>query len=161
MHAVGCTPMCINGVIDQAVVNFSAGLTDILMELAFGKAARGKRWRDCGAKLVVLAQTLKDSPPPLWVNPSVRAHDGLQSLIDHNLVTSFAVDSDDEECSFPSRDVKPTSTAGPSTGQAPPTDDTAEIVTLQNKFGDAHRSLEALTITGGMSAPLYIRASLF
>ena len=112
MHALGCTPICINRVIDQGVVHFSAGLMDILMELAFGVAPRGKHWKDCGAKLVMLALTLKDSPPPPWVDPPAREYNSLESLVN---LFPLGSDSEDENCSFPSLAVNPSSLAGAST----------------------------------------------
>src|SRR6266849_4441565 len=174
MHALGCTPICINGVIDQAVVDFSASLMDILMELAFGVAARGKRWKDCGAKLIMLAQTLKESPPPPWVDPLLREHSGLESLV--NLV-SLGCDSEDEKCSFPSLTADPSSLAGtstsasavapssqvaatasPSSPQGPPDSGmatAAQIPPLQSELEEAHRSLEALRITGRTSTGFF------
>lgn len=174
---MGCTPICINGLIDQAVVDFSAGLMDILMELAFGLAPRADRWRDCGAKLVILAQTLKESAPPNWVDPPAREHDDLQSFLDVDVVFALDSDNEDQKCSFPSLAVDSSSLAGPSTsasamapsGQVAATASpstpqglpaggiatAAQIPQLQNELGEAHRSLEALTITGRMSTAFF------
>ena len=108
-------PICINGVIDQAVVDFSAGMMDILMELAFGQAPPGDRWRDCGARLVMLAQTLKESAPPDWVDPPARERGNLQSVIDAHLLLRMDGESEDEKPPFPSLALDSSSPAGPST----------------------------------------------
>jgi hypothetical protein len=102
-------------VIDQAVVDFSAGIMDILMELAFGQAPPGDRWRDCGARLVTLAQALKESAPPDWVNPPTREHGNLESLVKAHLLLSMGSDSEDEKNPFPSIALHSNSLAGPST----------------------------------------------
>ena len=88
---------------------------DILMELAFGTAPRAQRWDDCGAQLVTLAQTLKASTPPCWVNPPARKQDSLQALVNADLLFALDGDDEDEKCSFPPVAVDSSSLAGPST----------------------------------------------
>ena len=166
---MGCTPICINGVIDQAVVNFSAGLIDILMELAFGEAPPGDRWRDCGDRLVMLARTLKESAPPSWVTPPAREHGDLHSLVNANLLLSMGSDCEDETRSFPSLPLGSSSLRSPSTStsaitprgqvaatasplshQGPPASDmatAAQIPQLQGELHKTRRSVKTLTIT--------------
>jgi hypothetical protein len=84
-------------VIDRAVVDFTAGLMDILMDLAFGQAPSGDRWRNCRIKLAALGQALQVSAPPNWVDPPARAQSAqLQSLVDENNLLSMDGDSEDE-----------------------------------------------------------------
>lgn len=168
---------------DQAVIDFSAGLMDILMELAFGVAPRAKRWKDCGAQLVMLAQTLKGSAPPRWVDPPAREQDTLQSLINADVLFPLDSDDEDEKCSFPPLSVDSSSLAGPSTsvsaiapsGQvgATATPSTpqelpaggiasaVQIPPLQGELGDAltttRRMSTALLFIGYLTKPLLIR----
>ena len=72
LHALGCTPICINRVIDQAVVDFTSGLMDILMELGFGQALPSDRWQNSSAKLATLGKALAESTPPSWVDTPTR-----------------------------------------------------------------------------------------
>jgi hypothetical protein len=85
-------------VIDHAIVCFTAGLTDILMELAFGQAPPGDRWRDCSAKLTMLAKALEESTSPTWVNPPARdPHAELELLVDASALLTMDDDSEDED----------------------------------------------------------------
>jgi hypothetical protein len=174
---MGCTPICINGVIDKAVVNFSAGLIDILMELAFGKAPPGDRWRNCGDQLVMLARTLKESAPPSWVTPPAQEHGDLDSLVDANILLSMGSDCEDEKRSFPSLPLKSSSlrspststsaiaprrqvaaTASPSSHQGPPADDIATAAQISQLQGEMHKtrhSMKALTITECMFPTIF------
>ena len=95
LNTLGCTPLCINGVIDHAVVDFTAGLMDVLMELGFGRAQPGSRWRSCKAKLTMLAKALAESAPPNWVNAPARdRHAELGMLVDRQIL--LALDDDDD-----------------------------------------------------------------
>jgi hypothetical protein len=156
-------------VIDQAVVNFSAGLIDILMELAFGKAPPGDRWRDCGDRLVTLARTLQESAPPSWVTPPAREHSDLESLVNADLLLSMGSDCEDEKRSFPSLPLDSSSLHSPSTStsaiaprgqvattasplshQGPPAGNmvtAAQIPQLQGELHETRRSMKTLTIT--------------
>jgi len=89
--------MCINGVIDQAVVDFTAGLMDILMELGFGQTLPGDRWRHSSTMLTALAKALGESTPPNWVNPPTRdQHAKIQMLVDGKILLTMDDDSEDE-----------------------------------------------------------------
>jgi hypothetical protein len=93
LHALGCTPICINGVIDRAVVDFTAGLTDILMELGFGQALPSDRWRNSSAKLATLGKALAESTPPSWVDPPARD----PRIGDVDLLGMDVMDADSED----------------------------------------------------------------
>ena len=148
------------------------------MELAFGKGPRGKRWKDCGAKLVILAQTLKESPPPSWIDLSTRKQNGLDSLVNATYLASFSNDSEDKNCSFPSlavdsssltapstsasatapsSQVAATATSRPSSQELPASSiaTAAQIPEMQSELGEARCSLEALTINRRMSTPFF------
>ncbi len=74
LHALACTPTCINGTIDRGIVDFTAGLMDLLMEMAFDRQALPgiqHGWSCCSTKLTMLAGALASSPPPNWVKPPV------------------------------------------------------------------------------------------
>ena len=173
-------PICINGVIDRAVVDFSAGIMNILMELAFSQAPPGDRWRDCGARLVMLAQMLKESAPPDWVDPPAREHGNLESLVNVNLLLSMGSDSEDEKHPFPSLALDSSSSlAGPSTsasaispgGQAATTASSSshqgqlashmalavEIPPQQSQLNKMHHllKLRPLTLTNRMSTAVF------
>jgi hypothetical protein len=137
-------------VIDQAVVDFSAGLMDILMELAFGQAPPGDRWKDSSARLVMLAQKLKDSPSPSWVNPPAREHGDLESLVNANLLLSMGSDSEDEKGPIPFVAFNSSSPAVPSTSAS-----AIAPSVLQSELRKTHHSLEALTITECMSTAFF------
>ena len=141
------------------------------MELAFGLAPRAERWKDCGAQLVMLAQTLKGSAPPRWVDSPAREQDTLQSLVNADVLFPLDSDNEDEKCSFPPLAVDSSSLAGPSTSvsaiapsgqvaatatpsnpQELPARGTASAVRIpqpQSELG------EALTTTGRMSTALF------
>lgn len=147
---------------------------DILMELAFGLAPRAERWRDCSAKLVILAQTLKESAPP-WVDPPVREPDSLQSPLNDDALFPLDSDNEDEKYSFPplavdSSLVGPSTsvstvapsdqvaaTAAPSTPQELPPSGVASVVQTSQLRGELG---EGLTITGRMSTAFFFPAYL-
>lgn len=79
--------------IDQAVVDFSAGLIDIIMMLGFGEGPSGARWQQCGVELNKLAKALESSTAPAWV--IVPRCDPLGSM-DDSLITMEG-DSDEED----------------------------------------------------------------
>jgi hypothetical protein len=140
------------------------------MELAFGQAPPGDRWRDCGARLVMLAETLKASAPPDWVDPPAREGGKLDSVIDAHLLLSMDGESEDEKHPFPSLALHSSSPAGPSTSasaiapsarvavaaspsshQGLPAHEmapTSQIPRqLQSELNKTHHSLRSLTIT--------------
>jgi len=141
------------------------------MELAFGLAPRPNRWKDCGARLIMLAQTLKGSAPPRWVDSPAQEQDGFQSLVNTNVLFPLDSDNEDEKCSFPPLHVDSSSLAGPlssisaiapsgqvaatathSTPQELPTGGIAsavQIPQLQSELG------EALTITRSTSTAFF------
>jgi hypothetical protein len=131
LHSLACTPMCINGVIDQAVVDFTAGLMDILMELGFGQALPGDRWRNCSARLTVLAKALGESAPPSWVDTPAR--DQVEVHMSDVLLgmESDSEDEDDPSLSMP-LDLASTHQFQPSTSSLPgPSTSTLVITPLQ------------------------------
>ena len=143
LHTLACMPMCINGVIDHTVVNFTTGLMDILMELGFGQAPPQDRWRSCGAMLTGLANALGESTSPSWVNPPTRGqHAELQLLVDTK--TLFAMDGDSEDEEGPSLSV-PLNLA--STNQfSPPSSSLAGPSTLTREIAPHHQV--AATVDG-------------
>ena len=135
LHTLGCTPMCINGVIDHAVVDFTAGLMDVLMELGFSEAQPGDRWRSCKARLTALATALAESAPPAWVDlPPRDPHAELDLLVKKQILLTLDPDSENEENESPlalaSAGASSSSLAGPSTSTLarPPIHQTAATV---------------------------------
>ena len=142
------------------------------MELAFGRAPPGDRWRDCGARLIMLAQTLKESAPPDWVDPPAREGGPLDSMIDAHLLLTVDCESEDEQRPFPSLAPDSSSPAGPSTSasaiapsarvavaaspsshQGLPAHEMApasQIPQLQSELNKTRHSLRPLTITNRM-----------
>jgi hypothetical protein len=124
-------------VIDHAVVDFTAGLMDVLMELGFGKAQPGSRWRSCKARLTTLAKALAESAPPRWVETPPRdRHAELGMLLDRRILLAMDDDDDSENEGSPSppglaspNELSP-SLAGPSTSKLarPPIHQTAAMV---------------------------------
>ncbi|KAF8276541.1 hypothetical protein DL93DRAFT_1698549, partial [Clavulina sp. PMI_390] len=78
LHTLGCTPICINGVVDAAVKDFTVGLVDVLLELGFGEGTHQEWWAECGHALVTLGRTLERSEPPAWVNVQPRVQPRVQ-----------------------------------------------------------------------------------
>jgi hypothetical protein len=102
LHALGCTPICINGVIDRAVVDFTAGLIDILMELGFGQALPSDRWRNSSAKLAALGKALAESTPPSWVDPPSRdPRTGDANMLGLEVMDVDSEDDDNQSFSVP------------------------------------------------------------
>jgi hypothetical protein len=106
-------------VIDRAVVDFTAGLMDILMELGFSQVLPVDRWRNCSVKLTALAKALGESTPPNWVNPLPQdRHAQVEMLADGNLLITLHDDSEDEDnpsLSMPLDLASTKESAGPST----------------------------------------------
>jgi hypothetical protein len=116
--------------IDHAVVDFTAGLMDVLMELGFGEAQPGDRWRSCKARLTMLAKALAESAPPNWVEPLARdRHAELGMLVDRQILLALDDDSEDEGSPPPPNQSSP-SLAGPSASNLarPPVHQTAATV---------------------------------
>ncbi|KAF8283220.1 hypothetical protein DL93DRAFT_2234684 [Clavulina sp. PMI_390] len=94
LHTLGCLPICINGVVDVAVKDFTVGLIDALLQLGFSDGPQVDRWTEVGHTIGRLARILEQSPEPLWLNVPPRAQPAVMSLI--NNPNLLMVDQDEE-----------------------------------------------------------------
>lgn len=149
------------------MVDFTAGLLDVLMELGFGQASPGDRWRNSSAKLTMLGKALAESTAPNWVDaPAQDPHDNGNALFqmdvdsDDDNVPDFSVPLDLASATeFPDS----TSFAGPSTSTsaiAPATDGAGDLATaaeiqhLKRELKRTRRSLKVLKTMQRMSFTL-------